>query len=262
MSINNENTEENGKPKAVVYSTTVTFHNEEKTFAFLTDLDSLEENNKDTVRVVDALTGEEKLNREATPLEKLLIAQLTTARAELEEAKKHRIRCASGEPYFVLLGRDPQAPSLVRRWARERELAEPDDWKVPEARIISESMENFKTNNPSLGMARLTYRFAHEFALREEILRSILNLRTPETIYDAACALTDAARGSDVLVTIGYVPSTPYALGSYKMKVSCRSGKETWAVLLDEKERQELVVKAEKELIHGRPETQTENKEK
>lgn len=33
---------------------------------------------------------------------------------------------ADGEPTFVLLGRDPQAPELVEKWAADRQVSEPD----------------------------------------------------------------------------------------------------------------------------------------
>ena len=46
------------------------------------------------------------------------------------------------EPIFTLLGRDPEAPSLVRRWARRADrnrTATPE--KVAEARKCAKAME-------------------------------------------------------------------------------------------------------------------------
>ncbi len=37
------------------------------------------------------------------------------------------------EPMFVLLGRDPEAPALVREWARKRRILGEDRAKVLEA---------------------------------------------------------------------------------------------------------------------------------
>lgn len=48
-----------------------------------------------------------------------------------------------GEPVFVLLGRDPQAPALIRRWADERDkLGERRD-RVAEAYALASEMEKF-----------------------------------------------------------------------------------------------------------------------
>lgn len=57
-----------------------------------------------------------------------------------------------GEPSFVLLGRDPQAPDLVERWATDRQRYERDSDKPAKARSIAEAMRKFKTENPTLGM--------------------------------------------------------------------------------------------------------------
>lgn len=45
------------------------------------------------------------------------------------------------EPMFVLLGRDRQAPSLVRQWADWREGKGEDPEKVAEARECADEME-------------------------------------------------------------------------------------------------------------------------
>jgi hypothetical protein len=58
------------------------------------------------------------------------------------------------EPSFTLLGRDPQAPGLVRQWAVDRERAEGPSEKVENARQIAFWMDAFKDINPDLGMSR------------------------------------------------------------------------------------------------------------
>lgn len=45
------------------------------------------------------------------------------------------------EPMFVLLARDPEAPALIRRWAKMREAhGEPDNLKIIEAIECAEDM--------------------------------------------------------------------------------------------------------------------------
>jgi len=63
----------------------------------------------------------------------------------------------AGEPKFVLLGRDPQAPDLVERWADDRQIAEPDSDKIARARAIATDMRAFKTANPDKGMRSELY---------------------------------------------------------------------------------------------------------
>jgi hypothetical protein len=48
------------------------------------------------------------------------------------------------EPMFVLLGRDPDAPPLVRRWAHEREARGEDAAKVTEAMACADAMETWR----------------------------------------------------------------------------------------------------------------------
>lgn len=57
-----------------------------------------------------------------------------------------------GEPSFVLLGRDPQAPALIETWAADRERAEPSSNKPGRARAIAAAMREFKAANPGKGM--------------------------------------------------------------------------------------------------------------
>lgn len=47
------------------------------------------------------------------------------------------------EPVFVLLGRDAQAPDLVRRWADERHRLGEDRARVAEAYALAKAMENY-----------------------------------------------------------------------------------------------------------------------
>lgn len=61
------------------------------------------------------------------------------------------------EPRFVLLGRDPQAPDLIERWAADRERAEPDSDKIAKARTIAADMRAYKDVNPYKGMRRELY---------------------------------------------------------------------------------------------------------
>ena len=49
------------------------------------------------------------------------------------------------EPMFVLLGRDPDAPLLVERWADIREANGEDASKVAEARTCAASMRAWLT---------------------------------------------------------------------------------------------------------------------
>jgi hypothetical protein len=48
------------------------------------------------------------------------------------------------EPSFVLLGRDPQAPDLVERWAADREAANPGEAKPTMARAIAARMRAYR----------------------------------------------------------------------------------------------------------------------
>src|SRR6185312_3555478 len=59
----------------------------------------------------------------------------------------------AGEPQFVLLGRDPQAPPLVEEWAHVRRLAEPESPKPAMADEIAAKMRAYKAAHPEKGMA-------------------------------------------------------------------------------------------------------------
>jgi len=57
-----------------------------------------------------------------------------------------------GEPSFVLLGRDPQAPGLVFLWAHDRARLEPDSPKPAMACEIADQMRAYKLANPDKGL--------------------------------------------------------------------------------------------------------------
>lgn len=48
------------------------------------------------------------------------------------------------EPMFILLGRDKDAPALVRAWAKVREEQGEDSKKVEEARACADAMEEWR----------------------------------------------------------------------------------------------------------------------
>lgn len=53
------------------------------------------------------------------------------------------------EPMFVLLARDPDAPELVREWARKRSAKHgPADPKAQEAFACADAMGKWKWRNP------------------------------------------------------------------------------------------------------------------
>ncbi len=57
-----------------------------------------------------------------------------------------------GEPSFVLLGRDPQAPDLVEKWANDRERLDPRSLKPEAARCIANGMRRYRKDNPTKGL--------------------------------------------------------------------------------------------------------------
>ena len=48
------------------------------------------------------------------------------------------------EPMFILLGRDPLAPGLVRQWARERALGKGYSRQVTNAFSIADDMDEWR----------------------------------------------------------------------------------------------------------------------
>lgn len=75
----------------------------------------------------------------------------------VEGRKKEHVCRHPNEPYFVLLGRDPQAPDLVRSWANTRSLFEADDSKIASALMTAVDMVAFKNAHPELGAQRDAY---------------------------------------------------------------------------------------------------------
>lgn len=65
----------------------------------------------------------------------------TLARAQASECCVPR----QGEPSFVLLGRDPQAPDLVERWADDREITDPSGPKPAMAREVAAHMRCYRS---------------------------------------------------------------------------------------------------------------------
>ena len=88
--------------------------------------------------------------RPLTHIESMLIEALRIS-------KSKEIPCVPDEPYFVLLGRDPQAPNLIGLWARDRHLMEHSSSKPAYACLIADKMRTFKTTNPNLGMYQSKY---------------------------------------------------------------------------------------------------------
>lgn len=62
-----------------------------------------------------------------------------------------------GEPFFVLLGRDPQAPDLIEAWAADRLQMEEGNPKATQAFEIAAMMRAYKDANPDVGMPAVLY---------------------------------------------------------------------------------------------------------
>lgn len=58
---------------------------------------------------------------------------------------------AEGEPFFILLGRDPQAPALIEKWSHDRALLEPGSKKADSALDIAFEMREYKRAHPDIG---------------------------------------------------------------------------------------------------------------
>jgi hypothetical protein len=74
--------------------------------------------------------------------------------ARIERMVSHCCVPEIDEPFFVLLGRDPQAPGLVEQWATDRKQAEPeavDKWAS--AAHTACDMRNWKMAHPERGMS-------------------------------------------------------------------------------------------------------------
>ncbi|OAH21663.1 hypothetical protein AX289_17215 [Methylorubrum populi] len=87
-----------------------------------------------------------------------------------------------GEPSFVLLGRDPQAPALVETWAAERKRAEPLSHKPVMARRTAGAMVAWKLLNPEIGLPAAAVAFAAPATRDAEnaALRRVLAFDTTE----------------------------------------------------------------------------------
>lgn len=132
-----------------------------------------------------------------------------------------------GEPSFVLLARDPQAPALVETWAAERDRAEPSSPKPAMARRIAGAMATWKIFNPDIGpptssvaFAAPATRDAENAALRrilaydttcfpgmedEAIRRVSAGIRCPIALLEA-CEAVAAAGASEIGIDLGAGP--------------------------------------------------------
>lgn len=124
-----------------------------------------------------------------------------------------------GEPSFVLLGRDPQAPALVETWAAERERAEPSSSKPAMACRTAGAMTAWKLLHPEIGLPAAAVAFAApatrdaensalrrvlafdttEFpAMEEEAIRRVeAGIRCPVVLLEA-CEAVAAAGASEL----------------------------------------------------------------
>lgn len=96
-----------------------------------------------------------------TPTERVLlgiIQQMTEDhKREIAMYEEHEyIICEKGEPFFVLLGRDPQAPTLVAKWAHMRAKME-DTPKVQDAFRKAYEMVEWKGTHPDIGLSKEIY---------------------------------------------------------------------------------------------------------
>lgn len=82
--------------------------------------------------------------------------------AALREVSRESECCVPlpGEPSFVLLGRDPQAPTLIETWAAERERVEPSSPKPAMARRTAGAMTAWKLLHPEFGLPASAMDFA------------------------------------------------------------------------------------------------------
>lgn len=113
------------------------------------------------------------------------------------------------EPSFVLLGRDPQAPDLVDRWAADREAANPGDAKPAKARAIAARMRAYRTQSsggsPGAGDAGEKYEAPPqvEATLREAFLTADPNMPREITPLSWLRSMVDACDGPDAVQALG-----------------------------------------------------------
>lgn len=55
---------------------------------------------------------------------------------------------ADDEPLFTVCARDPDAPGVVREWARRAELSGVPEWKTKGALRVADQMEDWQRRNP------------------------------------------------------------------------------------------------------------------
>lgn len=100
------------------------------------------------------------------------------------------------EPFFILLGRDPQAPDLVDQWAVDRNQMEPGNPKVAQAMNIATLMRQYKESHPDIGMSANLY---NEQQAKELIYLTPRNEKyTEQEILTMAMVVAEAAILSEV----------------------------------------------------------------
>ncbi len=106
------------------------------------------------------------------------------------------IHTQPGEPFFVLLGRDAQAPDLVDQWAVDRNQIEMGNPKVSQAMDIAFMMRQFKERNPDLGLSVDKYNAQQSKELFYLVPRS--EKYTEQEILKMAMVVAEAAVLSEV----------------------------------------------------------------
>ena len=122
------------------------------------------------------------------------------------------------EPFFVLLGRDPQAPDLVKTWAADRERVEPASPKIAEALQCAVAMMNYKTLHPDMGVSRELFKKAAGSC--PEVLAKRLASRANELVADA--------KHAGLVVTIDLKPKVPLTMGAYEMVPEVREASSVY----------------------------------
>jgi hypothetical protein len=113
------------------------------------------------------------------------------------------------EPSFVLLGRDPQAPDLVERWAADREAANPGEAKPTMARAIAARMRAYRvqlTGEPSAADDAGKRHEASpqvEATLREAFLTTDPNIPREITPLSWLRSMVDACDGPEAAQALG-----------------------------------------------------------
>lgn len=92
------------------------------------------------------------------------------------------------EPMFILLGRDPMAPALIRTWAKMREAAGEDPEKVREALVCADVMATWAIRQ---GKALITLPDQTE-AIRDDVGESIRKIMDAITVATASLLDTES----------------------------------------------------------------------